>query len=72
MEGMDLASIEAVSNTVGVPVIAGSGAGTPQDALEALQAGASAVAIGAMFQFTPVTPNQVKEHISGQGLEVRV
>jgi cyclase len=72
MEGMDLASIEAVSSTVGVPVIAGSGAGTPQDALEALQAGASAVAIGAMFQFTPVTPGQVKEHVANHGLEVRL
>jgi cyclase len=71
MEGMDLASIEAVSSTVGIPVIAGSGAGTPQHALEALQAGAAAVAIGAMFQFTPVTPSQVKEHISSQGFEVR-
>ncbi len=71
MEGMDLASIKAVSNSVSVPVIAGSGAGTPQDALEALQAGASAVAIGAMFQFTPVTPSQVKAHISSQGYEVR-
>jgi cyclase len=72
MEGMDLASIEAVSSTVGVPVIAGSGAGTPQHALEALQAGASAVAIGAMFQFTPVTPGQVKEHVANHGLEVRL
>ena len=71
MEGMDLASIKAVSNSVSVPVIAGSGAGTPQDALEAIQAGASAVAIGAMFQFTPVTPSQVKAHISSQGFEVR-
>ena len=72
MEGMDLASIEAVSSTVGVPVIAGSGAGTPQDALAALQVGATAVAIGAMFQFTPVTPSQVKEHIASQGLDVRL
>jgi len=72
MEGMDLASIEAVSSAVGVPVIAGSGAGTPQHALEALQAGASAIAIGAMFQFTPVTPSQVKEHIASQGVEVRL
>lgn len=72
MEGMDLASIEAVSSIVGLPVIAGSGAGTPQDALAALQVGASAVAIGAMFQFTPVTPSQVKEHIASQGLDVRL
>ena len=72
MEGMDLASIEAVSSAVGVPVIAGSGAGTPQHALEALQAGASAIAIGAMFQFTSVTPSQVKEHIASQGVEVRL
>lgn len=72
MKGMDLASIKVVSSTVSVPVIAGSGAGTPQDALEALQAGASAVAIGAMFQFTPVTPSQVKEHASSHGLELRL
>lgn len=72
MGGMDLASIEAVSSIVGVPVIAGSGAGTPQDALAALQVGATSVAIGAMFQFTPVTPSQVKEHIASQGLDVRL
>lgn len=72
LQGMDLASIEAVCSEVGIPVIAGSGAGTPEHALGAIKAGAKAVAIGAMFQFTPVTPSQVKEYIAGKGFEVRL
>ena len=71
MGGMDFDSIQIVSSGVGIPVIAGSGAGTPKDTLRALQAGATAVAVGAMFQFTQVTPKQVKEYISAHGFNVR-
>ncbi|KKK60015.1 hypothetical protein LCGC14_3028600, partial [marine sediment metagenome] len=48
MEGYDLYLIRLVCKNVSIPVIASGGCGTPQHALEAIQAGASAIAIGAM------------------------
>jgi imidazole glycerol phosphate synthase subunit HisF len=34
--------------------------------------GASAVAAGAIFQFTQITPKQVRNFLSDQGVQVRV
>ena len=72
MEGYDLEMIAAVSKAVSIPVIAHGGCGTPQHMLEAIQAGASAVAAGSMFQFTDVTPRVAAEYLRDHGVEVRV
>ena len=72
MEGMDLEMIEKVSKAVDIPVIAHGGCGTPEHAYEAIMAGASAVAIGSMFQFTDFTPRAVALHLQAKGIEVRI
>lgn len=72
MAGMDCYMIEEVARTVSVPVIAHGGCGTPQHALDAVRAGASAVAIGAMFQFTEETPQSVARYLKANGVEVRL
>jgi cyclase len=54
MKGYDLNLIRLVSDAVSVPVIASGGAGNLQHFKEAITAGASAVAAGAMFVFQGV------------------
>ena len=71
-KGMDLKSIEIFSNRFDIPIIASSGAGTLQDFELAIKAGASAVAAGAIFQFTQITPRDVRNYLSKQGIKVRV
>lgn len=51
MSGFDLKLITLVSEAVSVPVVALGGAGNKQHILDAVQAGASAVAAGSMFVF---------------------
>lgn len=72
MEGYDLDLIREVSEAVNIPVIASGGCGTPQHALEAIRAGASAVAIGAMFSFTDYTPRNTATYLSEHGVTVRL
>ena len=72
MEGYDLDMIDLVASQVEIPVIAHGGCGTPYHALEALDAGADAVAIGAMFCFTDETPRSVAEYLNSKGKEVRL
>lgn len=72
MEGYDLEMIEKVSKTVSIPVIAHGGCGTPEHMLQAIQAGASAVAASSMFLFTDVTPADCARYLAKHGVETRV
>jgi imidazole glycerol-phosphate synthase subunit HisF len=72
MQGYDLDLIRSVSDAVNIPVIASGGCGAPHHALEAIRAGASAVAIGAMFQFADETPKSVAMYLQKNGIEVRI
>jgi cyclase len=71
MGGYDLDLIRSVCDSVQIPVIAAGGCGTPQHALEAIRAGASAVGIGAMLQFSDETPATVARYLAEHGCEVR-
>ncbi len=71
MEGYDLDLIAAVTNSVDVPVIASGGAGCYQHMVEAIQAGASAVAAASMFHFTEQTPAEAKKALAAAGIPVR-
>jgi len=71
LEGYDLDLIRAVSGAVDIPVIANGGCGTYEHMYEAIQAGASAVAAGAMFQFTDQTPKGAAEYLAEKGIETR-
>lgn len=72
MQGYDLDLIRAVAAEVSVPVIANGGAGNYIDFLEAINAGADAVAAGAMFLFSDQTPRGAAEYLDVKGVEVRV
>jgi cyclase len=72
MEGYDLQLIHAVAHAVDIPVIAHGGCSSYQNMHEAIKAGASAVAAGALFQFTDATPRGAAEYLYMQGVEVRL
>ncbi len=71
MKGFDLGSIEMISRHVSIPVVASSGAGNPDDFLKAIESGASAVAAGAIFQFTENTPSSIRAMLFQKGIQVR-
>jgi cyclase len=72
MQGYDLGLIEAVSQSVRIPIIASGGAGNYQHMIDAVhQAGASAVAAASMFQFTEQTPAGAKEAMKQVGIPIR-
>lgn len=71
MEGMNLEAIRIAAQAVGVPIIASSGAGSYEDFLTAINNGASAVAAGAIFQFSEVTPGSVRTFLDSKGISVR-
>ncbi len=71
MEGYDLAMIKQVTEAINIPVIASCGCGTYQHMVEAVKAGASAVAAGSFFQFTDNTPKGAAEYLVNNGIEAR-
>lgn len=72
LEGYDIDTIAAVSKAVSVPVIASGGCGTYEHMRQAIEAGASAVAAGAMFQFTDQAPQGAALYLHNFGIETRI
>jgi imidazole glycerol-phosphate synthase subunit HisF len=71
LAGYDTALIRSVAEAVSIPVVACGGAGTYQHLKKGLDAGAHAVAAGAMFQFTDQTPAGAAEYLHKAGVRVR-
>jgi cyclase len=72
MSGYDLDLIEAIVQTVNVPVIASGGAGNYQHMVDAVtKGGASAVAAASIFHFTEQTPAGAKSALAAAGVPVR-
>jgi cyclase len=72
MEGYDIDLIREVSSAVDIPVIAHGGCRDYADMADAVHAGASAVAAGALFQFTDSTPREAAMALAEYGIEVRL
>ena len=72
MQGYDLNLIEHVIASVSVPVIASGGCSGYPDMENALQAGADAVAAGALYLFTDATPAKAAEYLNDRNVEVRL
>lgn len=72
MDGYDLDLIERVATAVDIPVIAHGGCSGYEDMANAIRAGASAVAAGALFQFTDATPRAAAAYLHKHGIEARV
>lgn len=72
MRGYDIELIGIVSHALDIPIIACGGCSGPENMLAAVQAGASAVAAGALFQFSDITPRQCSEYLAQKGVETRL
>jgi cyclase len=70
-DGYDLELTAAVSQAVGVPVIASGGAGTLEHLAEALRAGADAVLCASIFHYGQHTIAEAKAHLAAAGIPVR-
>jgi cyclase len=72
-DGFDLGLTRAVSEAVGIPVIASGGVGTLEHLAEGvLQGKADAVLAASIFHFGEYTVRQAKEHLLARGIEVRL
>lgn len=71
--GYDLALTRAISDAVGVPVIASGGAGTLEHFREALdEGGADAALAASLFHYKIMTIHEVKEYLKVNGVPVRL
>lgn len=71
-QGYDLALTRAVSEAVGIPVIASGGAGTPAHFAEALTEGRADAALAAsLFHFGELSIQAVKGYLKERGISVR-
>ena len=71
MDGYDIEMIQRLAGRLSVPLIVSGGCGSLQHAIDALEAGASAVAISSMFLFTDHSPIKLRSHLASRGLNVR-
>jgi cyclase len=69
--GYDLDLTRAVSDAVGVPVIASGGAGELSHLADALQAGADAVLAASIFHFGRFSIAETKRYLAEAGIAVR-
>lgn len=72
MCGVDSRAIELIARHVSVPLIACGGVRDAGDLLAAAGAGASAVGVGALFQFTQTTPSGLREEARALGVDTRL
>ncbi len=70
--GFDIELIKAVKDAVSIPVIASSGAGSPEHFSQVFeQTGADAALAAGIFHRKEVSINQVKQHLAEHGIEIR-
>ena len=70
--GYDLELTAAISDRVGIPVIASGGAGAMEHFADAFTVGkADAVLAASLFHFGEITIPQLKDYLSQQGIPVR-
>ena len=70
---LDLALTRAVSDAVGVPVIASGGVGTLDDLADGItKGGADAVLAASIFHYGEFTVGQAKECMARRGIPVRL
>lgn len=71
MEGPDLERIRQISELTSLPIIASGGISNSEDAISCIKSGASALGIGALFQFTKTTPRDIRSKLHEAGFKVR-
>lgn len=70
--GYDRDIIRTAAMVASVPLVASGGCSGYEDMAAALDAGADAVAAGALWQFTQATPREAKEFLARKGWTVRL
>lgn len=70
--GMDCALIDELCSAVNVPVIVSGGIGSAQDAADAANAGASAVAVASILHCKKTDVSALKKELCALGTEVRL
>ena len=71
--GFDLGLTRAVSDAVGIPVVASGGVGALEHLAEGvLEGGADAVLAASIFHFGEFSVREAKEHMRSRGIEVRL
>ncbi|WP_337860554.1 imidazole glycerol phosphate synthase subunit HisF [Ferroplasma sp.] len=71
-KGFDTELISRIANNVNISVIASGGAGSPHDFLDAFNAGADGALAASIFHEGKYTPNEVKEYLKENGINVRL
>lgn len=72
-EGYDLELTRAISDRVGIPVIASGGAGNLEHIYEALEIGMASAALAAsIFHYREYTIAECKSYLHGRGIPVRL
>jgi cyclase len=72
-DGYDLEITRAVSEAVGIPVVASGGAGCPEHLADAILLGQADAALAAsIFHFGQYTIAQTKEIMAGRGIPIRL
>jgi imidazole glycerol-phosphate synthase subunit HisF len=69
--GYDLDLISTVAEKTTLPIVASGGAGSPEDMIAAVNAGAGAVLAASIFHYGEWSIGEVKEHMRGAGVPVR-
>ncbi len=72
-EGFDIPITRAVSEAVGIPVVASGGVGTLEDFYNGFTEGkADACLAASVFHYGELTVREVKEYLAGRGIPVRL
>lgn len=69
--GFDIELIKLFQNQLTIPIILNGGMGEPNDAVEAIQNGADAVAAAYIFHFSKYTPNDIKAELNENNIRTR-
>lgn len=70
--GYDIELIKRFNNQLKIPIILNGGMGKPEDAVEAIQNGADAIAAAYIFHFSQWTPKDIKLSLSDNKIPVRL
>lgn len=72
MQGADVNLADWMSRFMGAPFVMCGGVKGWEDVLEIARNGAGGVGVGALFQFTEVTPKEIRSRLQELGVPVRV
>jgi len=70
--GYDLELTKIISDSVGIPVIASGGAGSPKHMKDVFNVGADAALAASIFHFGEYTIKQTKQYLQKEGVNVRI